>query len=115
MMRALLFCAHSGHGIAATVIMAILACYAKAGERKQQADTEPVAAQLVRAAVQSDLAGERGKRESLLREALAQAPEDATVRWQLGQVRVDGTWRAPAEIEQASRRDKTLTEYERLR
>jgi hypothetical protein len=72
-------------------------------------------AELVRMALESELAGRSKERGTLLQEAIEQSPGDASARWQAGQVCVDGEWLSPTEVAQAARKDQRLAEYARLR
>jgi hypothetical protein len=73
------------------------------------------AAELVRAALKSELAGDNRRRDDLLRRALYDSAEDPLVHWELGQVRVQGRWQSPTEVQQAAQQDKRLAEYGRRR
>ena len=86
------------------------------GQPGQKAAPGPTtAAELVRAALESELAGDNRRRDALLRQALYDSPNDALAHWELGQVRVQGRWQSPTEVEQAAQQDKHLAEYGRRR
>ncbi len=73
------------------------------------------AMQLVRQALDADLAGRKDERLSLLNEALTQSPLYAPARWHSGQVFVANGW---SPVEQAQRKfseDRQLREYRQLR
>ena len=82
-------------------------------QRAPPAETK--AAKLVPAALESELAGDNQRRDALLRQAVERRPNDAGARWQLGELRVRGTWQSPAEIEAAAQQDQRLAEYRRRR
>jgi hypothetical protein len=72
-------------------------------------------AELVRLALENEVAGRAKERDVLLREALAQTPDDASARWQAGQVSMGGQWLSPADVARAARQDRRLAQYARLR
>jgi hypothetical protein len=79
------------------------------------AKPESAPAARVREALKSELSGDNARRQDLLRQALDESPGDAAVHWQLGQVRAQGKWQFPAEVEWAARQDKRLAEYAQRR
>lgn len=101
---------------AAFVLAAISIVHSAAPETRSGADDGKVE-DLVREALQHELAGKNENRENLIWEAFRRSPENSAVRWQLGQVRgeEDGLWRTPLEVELASRNDERLANYRKLR
>ena len=98
------------------MIAVVLACPAWTAEPKQKAgDAETTAARLVRAALESELAGHNDQREALLHKAIGQSPNERAAHWQLGQVRMDGVWQSLADVGEAARQDQRLAEYARRR
>ena len=100
--------------------MVFLVCRGwSAGPAQTSASAEPAAsktaADLVRTALESEASGNNQARDALLWQALYDYPNDPTVHWQLGQIRVPGGWQSPAEVEQTARQDKRLSEYARRR
>ena len=87
------------------------------GGRPEQKATPgaATAAKLVRAAMESELAGDNRRRDALLRQALYDSPNDALAHWELGHVRVQGRWQSPGEVERAAQQDTRLAEYGRRR
>ena len=73
------------------------------------------AGELVRLALESEVAGNDRRRDALLREARYARPEDASVHWQLGELRIEGRWQSPREAELSASADKRLAEYSRRR
>ena len=73
------------------------------------------AGELVRLALQSEVAGNDQRRDGLLREALYAWPNDPSVHWQMGYVRMGGRWLSPGEVELSARGDKRLGEYSHRR
>ncbi len=71
--------------------------------------------ELVRLALESEVAGNDHRRDALLREALYARPEGASVHWQLGEVWVQGRWHSAREVELSASADKRLAEYSRRR
>jgi hypothetical protein len=71
---------------------------------------------LVHEALQCELAGDNGKRESLLLEAL-KTPGNSAAHWQLGEIwdAENTSWLTPSQIEQAALQDRHLTEYRKRR
>ena len=62
-------------------------------EQKKAGSTAAKAtAEVVRAAWKSEAAGDDRHRETLLRQALYESPDDASLHWQLGHIRVNGKW-----------------------
>ncbi|MEI7902762.1 MAG: hypothetical protein WCK89_21150, partial [bacterium] len=70
---------------------------------------------LVRAALESELAGRNDDRKALLRQALRETPDDGPAHWHSGQVRYQNAWLAPVEVEILVAQDRRLSEYGRLR
>ena len=96
--------------------MLLLVCCGWSAEPGQNAASgETTVTRLVRAALENELAGNNPCREALLRQALSDSPKDAPAHWQFGQVRMQGKWQSPAEVEQTARQDKRLAQYGRLR
>ena len=77
--------------------------------------TSPTPAELVTAALKTELDGPTEQREALLREALARDPDFAPARWQLGFVRWDDEWLALDEVAKRASGDERLTEYRKRR
>ncbi len=77
--------------------------------------TSPTPAELVTAALKTELDGPSEQREALLREALDRDPGFAPARWHLGYVRRKGKWRAVDEIASPAAEDKRFGEYRRRR
>ena len=117
MRRSLFWAAIRGGYWAPTAMIAVvLACPAWTAEPKQKAgDAETTAARLVRAALESELAGHNDQREALLHKAIGQSPNERAAHWQLGQVRMDGVWQSLADVGEAARQDQRLAEYARRR
>ena len=98
--------------LAPAAIVVFLVCRGWSAEPEQKAaSAETTAARLVRAALESELAGDNKCRDALLRQALDDSPNDASANWQLGQVRMQGEWRSPADVERAAEQDKRLAQY----
>jgi hypothetical protein len=72
-------------------------------------------AELVQAAMESELGDGLENRVVLLRQAIAQSPDDGPARWQSGQVRAGRDWLSPSEVARVARRDQRLVEYQRRR
>jgi hypothetical protein len=72
-------------------------------------------AELVTAALQSELDGPSTVRAGLLSDALARDPSFAPARWQSGFVRFDGSWVKVDGVPQRAAADKKLTAYRKLR
>ena len=97
-------------------IAVLLACQGSAAEqRPESTSAATTAARLVRAALEDEMAGNNQSRDALLRQALDVSPNDASVNWQLGRLRVMGLWQSPVEVERAAQQDPRLTQYCRLR
>jgi hypothetical protein len=104
------------HLLVPVVIASFPVCRGWSAQPEQGATpTDTATARLVRAALEQEVAGNNARRDAMLREALYDSPDDALAHWQLAQVRVQGRWQSPAEVEQAARQDKRLTEYRRRR
>jgi hypothetical protein len=74
------------------------------------------AAELVRAALESEAAGKLADRAAKLREVLAADPSYAPAHWQTGQVLVDGRWISVVEPSEAGNRQAgRLAQYRQLR
>jgi hypothetical protein len=97
-------------------IIFLMACHVwSATPADKPVENQPSAATLVRLALDHELAGRNDQREAALRQALQQSPDDASVRWQLGQVRIGDRWLTPGQVEKASREDPRVEEYRRRR
>jgi hypothetical protein len=95
--------------------LALLGSPGLSGELQKVPDSGPSAEELVQGALELEIAGSSGGRDSLLREAMSVDPEYPPARWHSGQVRVGSEW---VTVEEAQRRmagDKRLAEYRRLR
>ena len=103
-------------GAAWTAIAALLASCGWAAEpAKDNVASKQPTDRLVQRALESELAGHNDQRETLLRQALAQSPNDRPTRWQLGQIRVGDAWLSPGEVQRAACKDERLAAYRRLR
>ena len=96
--------------------LAVCCCWSQTdtGTQTPAPKTAP-ASDLVRSALEKELAGDNADREALLQKAVQQTPDDAAARWQLGQVRVGDAWLTPAQVENAAQQDPRLAEYRRRR
>jgi hypothetical protein len=109
-------CSNVCRGLMSGMVILLSACYCRSETPAQtSAATDVPAANLVRAALENELAGRNYQREALLQQALAQTPNDAAAHWQLGQVRVDDAWLTTSQAEQSAQKDRRLAEYRRLR
>ena len=77
--------------------------------------TTATPADLVRAALKTELGGPSDLRKTLLDEALKLDPDFAPARWHLGFVRRDGEWLTIDQLTNAASRDGTLSAYCKLR
>ncbi|MGA2060864.1 MAG: polymorphic toxin-type HINT domain-containing protein [Thermoguttaceae bacterium] len=103
-------------GLMSGTVILLSACYCRSDTPAQTyATTDVPAGNLVRAALENELAGRNDQREALLEQALAQTPSDSAAHWQLGQVRVDDAWLTASQAEQSAQKDHRLAEYRRLR
>jgi hypothetical protein len=100
--------------VALAVLPAIVATMALAAETKlPQSKAKP--ADLVQAALKTELDGPSASRETLLKQALELDPEFAPARWQLGFVRFDDEWLTLDEVAKRAASDETLREYRKRR
>ena len=103
-------------GLMSVMVVLLSACYCRSDTPAQtSAATDVPAGNLVRAALENELAGRNDQREELLNQALTQNPNDAAAHWQLGQVRVDDAWLTTSQAENSAQQDHRLAEYRRLR
>jgi hypothetical protein len=72
-------------------------------------------AELVKAALQTELDGPSTLRTTLLSDALERDPNFAPARWQSGFIRIDGDWVKIDDVPQRAGADKKLTSYRKLR
>ncbi len=72
-------------------------------------------AELVKAALQTELDGPSTLRATLLSDALERDPNFAPARWQSGFVRLDGDWVKIDDVPQRATDDKRLTAYRKQR
>ncbi len=72
-------------------------------------------AELVKAALQSELDGASSLRATLLSDALARDSNFAPARWHSGFVRIDGDWVKVDDVPERAASDKKLTAYRKLR
>src|SRR5688572_28193369 len=84
------------------------------------ADTEPAgqaatAMQLVRQALDADLAGHKEQRASLLQRALERSPQYSPARWHSGQILQQTGWMPVQEAQRVASVDRSLREYRQLR
>ncbi len=77
--------------------------------------TDATPAELVDAALRSELEGPSDVRRSLLDRALELEPDYAPARWQSGYVRWDDEWLTLEEVAQRAASDKRLVEYRQRR
>lgn len=77
--------------------------------------TAAAPADLVRAALKTELGGPSDLRKTLLDEALKRDPNFAPARWQSGFVRRDGEWLTIDRVAIAASRDEALSAYCKLR
>jgi len=83
---------------------------------RQPVPAAKTAAQLVKAALESEAAGQLEQRAAYLREALAADRESSPAHWHMGQVMVDGHWLAVAEGSEVDRpAADPLEQYRKLR
>ena len=73
------------------------------------------AEELVRSALRSEVAGSPERRDALLRQALAIAPDYPSANWHLGRIRAGNAWRPVDEVAYDWARDKRLAEYRERR
>ncbi len=78
------------------------------------ADAKPVE-QNVQAALQAEIAGDAKVREAALQAALEQSPNDSSVRWHNGFVRVQGKWIKHDQTLDLSATDSKLNKYREQR
>jgi hypothetical protein len=92
-------------------------CQSADSAAQQTPDDSTTAANLVRSALENELAGRNDDRNALLREAVAKSSDHRAAHWQSGEV-WDGekrAWLATSQIEAAARQDGRLAEYRRRR
>lgn len=73
------------------------------------------AERLVADALRAEVAGDAGRRELLLDQAVAVAPENRLARWYRGEIETNGQWQPVEELQQAAAADPRRAEYLRLR
>jgi hypothetical protein len=71
--------------------------------------------ELVRRALNAELAGNNADRQALLQEVVRSFPDHAPARWQLGFVMVGGDWLEVAEAERRTVESRLTQQYRRLR
>lgn len=71
--------------------------------------------QLVTAAAQADIAGDKAHNLGLLHEAIQSDPDNRLAHWQLGEVEVDGKWVSVEESQRRAAADPRQAEYSQLR
>ncbi|MCC6125944.1 MAG: hypothetical protein IT426_13345 [Pirellulales bacterium] len=113
-----LYSSAARYGLLAAVASLFLVSPGLSAEtKKKSAAADPATANLIRTALQHELAGQNDRRASLLLAALERSPDDPAVHWQLGEVRGEGKnqWLSPAQVELAAGKDARLAEYRRRR
>jgi hypothetical protein len=103
-----------------TLLRAVAAtgCYLSLGLLLADTNKEPVAstpADLVQAALKSELDGPSEARQNLLNQALKADPDFAPARWQLGFVRYEDRWLDLEEVAHRVKSDEKLTAYRKQR
>lgn len=99
----------------AFLILLLAAAHLSAGpptRRSREKAPAPVAASSeVQKALEAELAGDNGVRNSILATRLASDPEDVAARWHSGQIRVDGQWLPYAQVADHGDRWRELYRY----
>ena len=90
-------------------------CLPRRAAGQKAAPGPTTAAELVRAALESELAGDNDAAMPCCGRPCSTRPTTPWAIWELGQVRVQGRWGSPDEVEQAAQQDKCLAEYGRRR
>ncbi len=86
---------------------------AEPANKAPQAD--PAVQELVKQALEKEIAGDNRGRDELLHKALDASPDDPAANWQLGRLRVGRAWRSAADVGDDAQNDKRLIEYRRRR
>ncbi len=95
---------------------ALFACVAFWPAGRLEAETKSTPPDnLLRQAVQSELAGATAPRTALLADALDHSPGAAALHWHAGQVRWNGQWLSADEVASRAADDEHLAEYRELR
>lgn len=103
-------------GLAAAVVSGVLIVAVWGGLSKGNDGDEggTTADRLLTYAAQAEVEGDVARQFALLREAVRLEPDDRRVRWQLGQVQVDGQWLAVEEAQRRAAADPRQADYRRL-
>ena len=106
--------------LATPLVIVVATCFSTgppsaAGAEATLGATAGTPAELVRAALEAELAGPSAVRGKLLSEALARDPNFAPARWQAGFVRWDDQWLRPEEVAKHVAGDPRLAQYHQRR
>jgi hypothetical protein len=111
---ALLFPCLAGGSVVSNCVWAVDVTRA-ASPTKSSDSAASVAAELVRQALEAELAGDADKRTELLREALRTDPAHAASHWHRGELQIDGSWLPIDSLGQHFAADENLGKYRQLR
>lgn len=98
--------------LALLAVALLPAAFARA---ETKAERFQAASDLVKEALHLEVYGESHDRETLLRQALSEAPNLETAHWHLGHVKVRGKWVAFDEAAEAVKENRLLAEYRHRR
>lgn len=84
---------------------------AERARRGKESAALPATSEAVALALENELAGNNAERLSLLRQRTASSPADASARWHLGEVNVEGTWIPWSQVVDRGDRRQELHRY----
>ncbi len=102
--------------LAPVVVMFLLAGRGWSADADQNAVDKPLpSGDLVKKALESEVAGNDAYRKELLDEAVRQTPGNAAAHWQSGDVRLQDAWRLTDDAKKLAKQDQKWAEYVRRR